>query len=234
MREHILKEIKRLAKASGDKPPGKKSFERETGIRESEWSGRYWARWGDACLEAGLIPNAVPERISEDFVLKCIAEACRRFGRVPTTAEFQLERRGNDEFPSAATIRKRFRTRTDLLSSLKDWCQRNNWTDVAAMNLSGDGIQRKSAAAAVVEGFVYLLQSGAHYKIGRSDDLERRVKSVSVALPESLRLVHAIRTDDPPGIEAYWHRRFAERRMNGEWFKLTPADLLAFKRRKFQ
>ena len=52
-------------------------------------------------------------------------------------------------------------------------------------------------------GFVYLLKSGRHYKIGHTLDVQ------------------------------YWHKRFADRRTNGEWFELTRADVTAFKRRKF-
>jgi hypothetical protein len=43
-KEHILKEIKRTALENGGKPLGKKKFETETGIRESDWSGIYWVR----------------------------------------------------------------------------------------------------------------------------------------------------------------------------------------------
>jgi hypothetical protein len=52
----------------------------------------------------------------------------------------------------------------------------------------------------VKDGSVYLLRSGAHYKIGRSDEIERRIKEIRVALPEATSLEHTILTDDPSGM----------------------------------
>ena len=80
---------------------------------------------------------------------------------------------------------------------------------------------------------MYLLKSGRYYKIGRSISPGRREYELAIHLPERVKTVHTIKTDDPVGIEAYWHQRFSDRRKNGEWFELRREDVSAFRRRKF-
>jgi hypothetical protein len=39
-------------------PVGKDRFAAATGIKETAWRGRYWARYSDAVREAGYGPNS--------------------------------------------------------------------------------------------------------------------------------------------------------------------------------
>ena len=82
-------------------------------------------------------------------------------------------------------------------------------------------------------GYVYLIKSGRYYKVGKTNAMGRREYELAIQLPEKATTVHTIKTDDPAGIEAYWHRRFDPKRKNGEWFDLDAADIAAFRRRKF-
>ena len=77
------------------------------------------------------------------------------------------------------------------------------------------------------------MKAGVYFKIGRSSSFERRSRELAIQLPERAERVHVIRTDDPIGIELYWHRRFESKRKNGEWFELSSQDVKAFKRRRF-
>lgn len=70
-------------------------------------------------------------------------------------------------------------------------------------------------------GYVYLVQLGPYYKIGRSVNPESRVKAfTSVKMPYPINLIHTIESSDPTEAEAHLHHRFADLRMNGEWFRL--------------
>jgi hypothetical protein len=232
MRQQILSEVRRLALAYGGKAPGVRLFERETGIREGAWRGVYWARWGDAVREAGFAPNPKQGKLGEQFFLTKLAEACRNYGKFPTAMELRMYQKRDTEFPNVKSITRHFGSLVDAPGRLAEWARDNGEVDLITLLGFEGGSSRP--ASSIKEGIVYLIRSGAYYKIGRSEELERRVKEIRVALPEAASLVHAIRTDDPAGIEAYWHRRFADRRANGEWFKLERPDVAAFKRRKYQ
>lgn len=138
-------------------------------------------------------------------------------------------------FPSYNTMQKHFGSMAGLRFYARRWAEGNeSYRDVINLIPETRETSLDANDQPNSDGWVYLLKSGLHFKIGRGQDLERRVKQVSIALPEKLELVHSIKTDDPSGIEAYWHNRFKEKRLNGEWFKLTPSDVKSFKRRKFQ
>lgn len=237
MKERILNEIRRLAEENGGKAPGMSQFEKMTGINPSDWSGKLWARWGDALTEAGYEPNKLQEGYDTDYVLDRYEELCRHFGRAPTKSDVRLYAHEKQGFLSYNTFTKHFGSTAGVRAALRERAVARGEDDLLAIlpdNTTPTSNPEAGSQTSVAEGWVYLLQSGNHYKIGRSDELEKRVKQISIAMPEKVELVHAIRTDDSIGIEAYWHRRFADRRANGEWFKLLPADVKAFKRRKFQ
>jgi hypothetical protein len=164
------------------------------------------------------------------------AELVRKYKRFPTDRELQIFRRGNPELPAENTFRRQFGTKTDLKNAIRVWSLANDEFLDVAMFLPEMPTQPESKLIPVKQGWVYLLKPGNYYKIGCGEELERRVKQIKTALPDAASLEHAIRTDDPFGIENYWHRRFEEKRTskNNEWFRLDPADVAAFKKRKFQ
>jgi hypothetical protein len=236
-KDQILSEIRRLAGQGDGRAPGRERFTALTEIRESDWLGRYWARWSDAVTEAGFEPNTMQARIDDDEALRKLAIETQRLGHLPTHAELRLRRREDKTFPSSS-VYERLGHKSVLAGKLAAYCEaREEFSDVMALlsrhlETAQSGAGLSDGEQAQQDGFVYLLKSGRHYKIGRTNSAGRREYELAIQLPERAEKVHAIRTDDPVGIERYWHQRFADRHTNGEWFKLTPADVAAFKRRR--
>ena len=235
---HILAEIKRTAEANGGIPLGWRRFLSETGIKQSDWFSVHWARWSDALREAGFEPNELTESYEPEELLEKIAKLALELGRLPTSADMRFQAKKEAGFPSDKTI-GRLGTKAKLVSRLRDHCLgRGEFTAVvrqcdayAPRNHSGD--EPEASGEEPEMGFVYLIKSGRFFKIGMTNSIGRREYELTIQLPERAVTVHVIRTDDPTGIEAYWHNRFEAKRKNGEWFELAAADVAAFKRRKF-
>jgi len=236
-REHILAEIRRTAGANGGKALGVRRFLTETGIAESDWRGKLWARWGDAVIEAGLQPNEWQGANPDEDSLLPLANMVKELGRFPVTSEIALRRRTDKNFPSKEVF-SRFGGKAELIVRLREFCSARGEHEIADLCGGGqDAVEpsnnRIETTSNVADGYVYMLKHGKHYKIGKTFSVPRRHREIALELPEKPDIVHTIRTDDPTGIEAYWHSRFASKRTNGEWFELTREDVQAFKKRKF-
>lgn len=89
--------------------------------------------------------------------------------------------------------------------------------------------KKRANSKSPTEGVVYLLKSGGHFKIGKSFNVKKRVGQLKIQLPEPVEVVHVIHAAHALEAEAQWHRRFASRRRNGEWFVLTEEEVVEFK-----
>jgi hypothetical protein len=237
-REFIVAEIRRTAEENGGRPLGFSRFEKATGIARSEWFGKHWARWGDAVIEAGLAPNKLTKSYDHEVLFEKLIGVIRQLGRFPVTAELRLLARKEPGFPSH-TVFARLGRKYEVAAKLVAYCENREELDDISEICRPIAKHRHSPTPgeSIDEtenfGHVYLIRSGRHYKIGRTQAFGRREYELAIQLPERAEKIHLITTDDPIGIEAYWHNRFADKRMNGEWFDLSAADIKAFKRRKF-
>src|SRR5262249_12573760 len=156
----------------------------------------------DALKEAGFPPNTKTERLDDEFMLAKLAQVCRHFGRFPHVSDFNVYRMSDGEMPGMTAYVRHFSSMPHLRGHLALWAERNK--DLEVLGILRDLSYSHSPPA---DGVVYLLRAFRKFKIGRSSDLARRVQELRVGQSNALVLVHAIATDDPPGIEAYWHRR---------------------------
>jgi hypothetical protein len=234
-KQKIIDEYKRLTEERGGEPIGVRVFERESGFSPHYWKGGYWRSWSAFQVDAGYAPNSATEMTPDEVLLRRFAELALERDELPTEADLMMKRKGDPSFPSKATYR-RWGSRDALLEKVAEFCQGEEQF-APVLNLYKQGISNSldhRLESDAIKGFVYLLRSGKSFKLGRTNAIGRRLRELAIQLPLKPDTVHVIETDDPEGIEQYWHRRFAEKRQEGEWFTLTADDVRAFKRRRFQ
>ena len=78
------------------------------------------------------------------------------------------------------------------------------------------------------EGFVYLIKCGEFYKIGKTTNLEKRIKQLTTGNPYPLILVNSIYSLDIDSLEKSFHSYYRQKRIIGEWFKLNFEEVLEF------
>jgi Meiotically up-regulated gene 113 len=237
LKNQILNEVRRLSSENDGKVIGQDKFAKVTGIKKDAWAGRIWIRWSDVLLEAGFEPNLFGGSHEIAFLFQKLQECSNHFGKFPSKNEIKFYKTIDPTMPSHTSYSSRFDVRT-LQNEYRKWL-------VTLQNLSEFDIELLTTlellpqespkpTAPAKDGYIYAIKFGDYYKIGRSNDIERRIKQINIALPERGEIIHFIETDDPVGIEKYWHNRLDAYRENGEWFKLPANELAAFKRRKFQ
>jgi hypothetical protein len=237
-KQQILAAIIETTHRNNGTPPGKQKFLSETGIKESDWSGKYWTKWSDAIVEAGFSPNQMQSSYEDQFVFEKYLELVRSLNRIPTNADLRMKSREDAQFPSHNTF-TRFGSKGKFIVKLAEFCSKNSFTDIleiieqSGINLDNETVITSEAIENKQEdGYVYLIQFGNEYKIGSSNNVERRFRELKTQMTYDGKIIHTITTGDPNGIEQYWHQFFKEKRLKGEWFQLTANDIKYFKQRK--
>src|ERR1043166_2350927 len=101
----ILSEIRRTASDNGGVALGRQRFATLTGIKPSDWSGRFWARWGDAVREAGHEPQQRRSAYDRPKLLDHLRDLVVKLYHFPTYAEWRLEASQTPGFPWHNTFR---------------------------------------------------------------------------------------------------------------------------------
>jgi Meiotically up-regulated gene 113 len=218
-------------------PLGKDRFTRLTGIYPNDWLP-YWSRFSDLQRAAGFEPNRLQAAYTDEHLSTKLIELTRELGRLPTRNEVKTKAHNDANFPRVGAF-QRFGFKAQRIAKLAAYCQeRPEYADITALlePLLDTGAAQneqdlKTHDEASRYGFVYLVKGHpGEYKIGKTTLVDRRVSELGVMAAVEQVLIHEIKTDDPAGVERYWHNRFQDKNMRGEWFRLSPADVKAFKR----
>ena len=243
-RDGVIEMCRRVALENGGRPPGSPAFYRSTGLSPLSLHDVGIRTYGDLCELAGYPKNKLRAQLTPDELLRPLAELTVRLGRFPNQTDREMARRADSLVPSYEAYRTAEAKKGYVPVQLLDWCSgRPEFSSAQAilrqflldnpLSTVAENVRSSSSDTSTSSGTRY---AGRHFKVGMSEDVQRRNNQIDKMNPHQVRVEHVIETDDPRGIEKYWLSRFACRCLpdKNEIFALSPEDVAAFKRRKYQ
>lgn len=82
-----------------------------------------------------------------------------------------------------------------------------------------------------MEKYVYILKTSDNiYKIGVTKDVDKRIKQLQTGSTEKITLVDKFLSEYPFKLESYFHYKYKDNKVNGEWFYLSEENLNDFQK----
>lgn len=235
-KEEIIKELQKCAKANGGKTPSEKVFHESTEVDRYDRM-RFWPNYGELVREAGLTPNKFDKtKYTHEQLCVMFIGVIRETGKWPTRGYLDVKHFKDNSFPHSVTFYSKLGLTGNLAKTILEYVEdREGFGDI--IDICNSVLEKytnhnEGSDNNFINGYVYLGKQHGSYKIGKSKDANRRREDITLLGSEPFELIHEIETDDMNGIEKYWHERFKSKWIRGEWFKLSPSDIKAFKRWK--
>src|SRR6202007_1163351 len=151
-------------------------------------------------------PYELQKRTPDDEIIRRYISLVRELGKFPVVGEIRRRARADKSFPNHQAF-DRFGGKGALIEASVTYARENpGFDDILALHshlpapLRGLEKRRKMGSPLSV-GFVYLIKSGRHYKIGHTNSLGRRESELKTAMALPPTTIHSIKTDDPAGVE---------------------------------
>lgn len=72
---------------------------------------------------------------------------------------------------------------------------------------------------------VYVVKAGGFYKIGISNNVQERIKSIQTGNHQKVKFQMSVLVNDAHKLERKLHAKFASKRVKGEWFSLNESEV---------
>lgn len=95
---------------------------------------------------------------------------------------------------------------------------------IVYLNMPSEGVFEK-VNINKTEGYVYLIHSEHGTKIGKSVRPIQRITQLQTQMPFNFRYIENTFVKDYSKTETELHKRFANKRLNGEWFNLSDNEI---------